>query len=231
MHTALAIALMVLVESAAIIWASRTAHDGNLRMISLVNMMLIALFGRALMDIGIGITNIGCISYVSVVCSQSIIMTRSGVEACRRTIGITNWTLIWIFAGMACMDFFPVVTGNEAFRSDMHTISYWTPRIAAGSFAAFFIGQETLWRTWAMLRDRHHPVIAVVLASVACQAVDSPVFFGVAFLGDLAADQIVEAMAVGFLFKAMLTLAFVPAFLLGTLPVNQLALPAAIQSR
>lgn len=220
MQTALAIGVMTTAESVAIVWASRADHDGNLRMVALVNMILIVLFGRALLDLGFGITNIGCVCYVTVVCSQCLILVRSGIEAKRRTIAMTNWTLIWLFVAMACMDFFPLVTGNEPFRASMHTITDWAPRIAAGSFAAFFLGQETLGRVWLMLRDRHSQVVAVVLASLACQAVDTPIFFGIAFVGDMASDQIIEAMAVGFLFKCLMTFAFIPAFVLATTKFN-----------
>ena len=220
MQTALAIGIMIAVESAAIVWASQSDHDGNLRMISLINMVLIILFGRALLDLGAGITNIGCICYATVVCGQCVVLVRHGIEAKRRTIGMVNWTLIWLFAGMACMDFFPVIPTNEPFREHMHTIAYWTPRIASGSFAAFFLGQETLGRTWLLFRARHSQVTAIVLASLACQAVDTPIFFGVAFLGDMPGDQMVEAMAIGFLFKGALTIAFIPAFVLASMKFN-----------
>ena len=215
-HTALASGMMIAIETALIVWAARGDTPYRLRGLTVINMLLIALFARALLDTGAGISNITNICFASIVCCQCIVLAKHGIHAQRATILMVNYSMTCMFALTYAVSQFPVVPGNEAFMRAMSEVCRWTYEIAAASFVAFFASQEALWRCWHGYKSRFGAVLSMLLASWACQAVDTPVFFTIAFLWREPTAWIIEAAATGFMVKCGLAVAFVPAFVLAT---------------
>ena len=212
METLSCVAMLITIESAFLVWLSANEETVTLPSVR-INMVMISMFAPMLVGIGQFETNIGNVFYSSVVCAQCVLLELRGPTGARRSIPQVNMVMVILFAMCWVMGRVPTVPGNEAFVEAARTVAHHSMKVVSASFAAFFLSQQVMIRAWVRLRRRHGPVISAVIASFACQAVDTPVFFTVAFWGELSPSQIAEFASVGFLFKCTLAVAFIPAFL------------------
>ena len=164
------------------------------------------------MDINGHVTNVGNIFYAAATCAQVVLLAQQGPDWALLSIKRVNVLLIGVFMLGAGLERMPVLPGNELFMDAMRTIVHHSLGVVTASFAAFFLSQAVLIRSWTRLSAHHGPVVAGVLASCLCQAVDSPVFFAIAFWDQMPLAQLADAASTGFLLKSALAVAFVPAF-------------------
>ena len=211
METLSCVAMLIAIESAFLTWLSFNEETLTLPSVR-INMVMISMFAPLLVGVGQYTTNIGNVFYSSVVCGQCILLEVRGPAGARRSIPQVNIVMVILFAMCWVMGRVPTVPGNEAFVEAARTVAYHSMKVVSASFAAFFLSQQIIIRTWIRLRRSHGPVVAAVIASCVCQAVDTPVFFTITFWGELSPSQIAEFASVGFLFKCVLAVALVPAF-------------------
>ena len=172
--------------------------------------MMIALFAPYLVDVFGMTTNIGCLFYAGVVASQCLVMERWGLNIAREEIATTYMRLAAVFAACAVIGVLPVVPGNEAFAESAKLIARFQTSVVIAAFIAFALSQLTLLLLYPKLRRVFGPTGALVLGMVACQAVDSPVFFTVAFPHD---PDLIEFIIKGFLAKVLFGVALMPVVL------------------
>ena len=214
MSTALGVAVMIAIECVALVVFTR--YPGPYRLRSVVcsgNIVLVTLFGGMLIDFGFGVSNIGNIWYAAAVCSQCILLARHGRQAALDTLPMVYGVLLFLFSICWTLRLFPVVPGNEVFVAAVHAIADHEARLVAASFAAFAFTQFVLITVWDQTQ-RHglHAIPAMLIATVAAQAVDTPIFFVIAFWQQMPVETMIDAMLTGFLVKCALGAAFTPAF-------------------
>ena len=209
------IGMMLAVEAVALIWAAAQPDERMLGAVGIAcNMILITTYGSFLMQILGYTTNVGCIWHASVVCAFCIILEKYGPrEALAAIPRVYAMLMLMIMTGIV-LALFPVLS-NNATATPILIVADHSLRIVAGSFSAFFLSiVMALIPVWTAVRRRAGPCTAAFLASVMCQAVDSPAFFIPAFWGELPMHVLIEAMLVGFLFKSALAVALMPVFVL-----------------
>ena len=211
METLSCVALLIAIETAFLVWLSANEETVTLPSVR-INMLMISLFAPMLVGAGQFTTNIGNVFYSSVVCGQCILLELRGPTGARNSIPQVNMVMVIFFAMCWVLGRFPVLPGNEAFVDAARTVTHHSLKVVSASFVAFFLSQQIMIRSWVRLRRRHGPVVAALIASCACQAVDTPVFFTITFWGELPPAMIAEFASIGFLFKCVLAVAFVPAF-------------------
>ena len=204
--------MLIAIESVFLVWLSINEETVTLPSVR-INMVMISMFAPLLVGAGQFQTNIGNVFYSSVVCAQCVLLELRGPTGAQKSIPQVNMVMVILFAMCWVMGRVPTVSGNEAFVEAARTVAHHSLRVVSASFAAFFLSQQVMIRAWVRLRRHHGPVTAAIISSFTCQAVDTPVFFTVAFWGELSPSQLIEFASVGFLFKCVLAVAFVPAFL------------------
>ena len=216
MSTELVMIFAIAVESGLIVWSARVSVFALRGRVIAMNMILIALFAPLLMEIGGHVSNIGNVFYAAAVAGQCVILERYGVAAAHRSVTMIYGTVVALFLLVWTVLRFPVVDGDE-YMAAAHLLLARSPDVLVASFAAFALGQGVLIRVWETVRPRAPFAVAALLASCACQAVDTPVFFIAAFWRTHAVSWIADAMAVGFLLKCGLAVALMPAVLVAVM--------------
>ena len=206
--------LLLAMEFAIIVYAgSRPNSHTILGAGVFVNMVLIVLFAPYLIEVGGLVTNIGTVFYASVVASMCVVIERFGPRVAKDAIPNTYIRLLIIFAACYAISLLPVVDGNEGFAAAAKIISRHNLIIVTASFAAFALSQIVLVIAYPKLRAHYGPAAAVAIGTVLCQAVDSPVFFGVAFYNQCPYSYMTLAVT-GFLVKVLFGAVLYPAVLL-----------------
>ena len=216
MMTLSATALMIAIESGIIVYAAAAA--GPHRLIGTCccfHMLMIALFAPVLIEFDGAVSNITNIAYATLVCGQVLVLERSGPSDAKRAIGIVNGLLTALFVFGFGFQMFPAVPGNEIEHEAARLIVSRNPELIIASYVAFFTSQMVLVLVWQRVRPYLGPVSAMVVAAWACQAVDTPAFFYIAFVRMLDTADLVNAMATGFVFKCAVGVALIPAFVVG----------------
>ena len=104
----------------------------------------------------------------------------------------------------------PSVSGNEEFSAALARVLGRTPRLVAASYLAFVVAQAALIAVWSHTRPWPFAARLVVTACV-MQAIDSLIFFPVAFAG----TWWLSIALVGWTWKVALMLLMGPLLLLG----------------
>lgn len=213
--TPVAVAALIAAESALVVWAAAMSDRYAIgKRVVALNMMLIALFGPALLSLGGVVSNIGNINYAAAVAAQCVVLETHGPHQARQTVAMVSRMMVALYLLTLCMSLFPVVDGNGDYMAAMRLIVERRADVLAASLAAFVVSQAVLIRAWLMVRARHSFVLAALLAALACQSVDTPLFFVVAFARTTGADEIIAMASAGLLIKAGCAVAFLPACLL-----------------
>ena len=199
---------IILVEAMALFLAMRLDKSlSPLHVLILVNMLLIARFGGWLADFGIGISNYGNIFYATVVAAQYAILQRGGRHLGTICFSTVFAALLLSFCITGIMSAGPVIPGNETMVSTYRKMLALSEHFAFASFGAFITGQIFFIAFYAATEKLGVWVNYVVNMAVT-QAIDSVVFFSLAFGLDAASIRI---MATGYVIKVGIDLLALPA--------------------
>ena len=202
---------VILIEFMVLVYAgSRPSRDMLVAVGVSSNMVLITVFAPYLIEVFGFVTNIGAVLYAGVVASQIVILERWGPLAARDVLPMVYPRLVMMFAVCSFLSLLPVVPGNEEFASAAHVVATHQLSVVVACFAAFALSQMVLVMTYGYIRRAVGQIGAVVLGMVLCQAVDSPIFFGVAFY-DMAPADLVTFIATGWMVKCVIGLVLTPA--------------------
>ena len=191
----------------ALAWraADRLSTDAPLQMLTLLNMVLITLFGGVLFNWAGYTTNCGNVWYADVMLSQWLVMRRfgwrNGLRAATNTFAGLLMLLLMAAALQAAL--------SKSMLDTAYGIVIDASRdFTVASFVAFWLGQGVFIAIYRAT-DRRSLWLCYAAAMVAAQAVDSAIFFPIAF-GSFGISLLNAALA-GFAVKIGLGLLAMPA--------------------
>lgn len=195
-------ALIVLIETGMLIYASMANGFYRLRTLIVSNMVLITLFAPKLISMFGYTTNLGVIFYATAMLAQMMIIHMYGREAALYTIRMVLFALLSVVSLMFVSSLLPVVSGNEEFSMAMKGVLQFPPQTLFASFFAFVIAQYAIV---SCLEKRCSSSIATILkylgVAVCAQAIDSSIFFPLAFGTIMDMHDIWEMVYTGFIAK------------------------------
>ncbi len=179
----------------------------------LANLALITAFGAKTVAIFGYTTNSGNIFYAAVVYAIYLLIEFYGGSVARRSIWISACSIVFfvVFAQ------FVVSLGgtSESAQADqaMHVLFQFIPRVAIASVLAFIVSQRSNIFVYESLRKRFlgqklwlRNIVGVLFS----QALDSALFFSIAFWGFLPTAVLLEIMLTGFIAKAVIGILSTP---------------------
>ena len=197
---------LIAILAAALFYAGTQRSSYKLRLYMVVCMVLTTITGAVLLPPIFGhVSNAGNIFYVGAVASHGVIFMRDGREEAARAIRGAFAALLLILAVVVVMDHMAVDGADIPAHTQalLNDIKHFAP----ASLGAFALSQLVLWslmdRWW-----RKSIWIRYGLAVVLAQAVDSAIFFPVAFGADIV--PLAGLALTGFAIKAVLGLLSVP---------------------
>lgn len=175
------------------------------------NMIGITIFAPKLMELGGYTTNIANIFYASVVLGVAVILVKYGLSHAIKTIASTLYALMVYVTLSYLLGSFPTVEG-DTMAAVIDPVTFSGIRIVGASFLAFFISNFTFINLLDRLKDSHI-FLGYTLGIILLQAVDSIIFFPIAFGQSFNWH---EFMIVGFMFKVIIGMIYFPVFYITT---------------
>ena len=192
--------------------ATATTSDEPLQKCIIICMVCITIFGGLMMDVGGGYrTNAGSVLYAGVLALQYIIMRRFGWEAGTRCVIGTFVSLAMLAALMAV---FAEFVDHDPMGQAYRLVIEGARRITVASFVAFAVGQ-TLFVILYRKAQNAPMALGYVINIAIVQAVDSAIFFSIAFGFEGFGAGI---MLSGYLVKVAIGLLMIPLLALATRP-------------
>ena len=203
----LALLIIIAVAFTFVAWraADRLGTDAPLQLLSMLNMVLITLFGGVLFSWADYSTNCGNVWYADVMLTQWLVMRRFGWRNGLRAAAST-------FVGLLMLLLITAVLQTQLSDSPLDTaygmVIDASRDFTVASFMAFWLGQGVLITIYRAC-DARPLWLCYGVAIAAAQAVDSAVFFPIAFSSfDI---SLLHAAAAGFVVKVGLGLLAIPA--------------------
>ena len=157
--------------------ADRLGTDAPLQLLTLLNMVLITLFGGVLFNWAGYTTNCGNVWYADVMLTQWLVMRRFGWRNGLRAAANTFAGLLMLLLMAASLQ---AALSDSALDTAYGMVIDASRDFTVASFMAFWLGQGVLLSIYRAYETR--PIwLCYGVAIVAAQAVDSAVFFPVAF--------------------------------------------------
>lgn len=180
-------------------------RTGYLRKVMLIHMVLITLFGSSLLILPFGTTNAGTIWYSAVVAAQAVIAMRDGWRKASEGVIITMCLLMFCILGVGLVvEQLPAT--SVSIQGAYATVFQSSRTFITAAFTAFVAGQAVMIFMGETFRGRS-AWWYYGAAAVAMQAVDSAVFFPLAFGFD---SSVIRLAVFGWLIKSAIALATVP---------------------
>lgn len=191
----------VFIELALLTFANKNFGARGLQIMTIINLVLISLFGSKLLTIFGMTSNIGNIFYSMVVVSQALILYLYGKHIALQSIWVAYLGVIATVILVFFLRLFPVVPGNEAAAELVNGITKLQLPILGASFLAFWSTQ----RLFIYLADKWQGKslwVSYGISAVIAQIFNSLLFFPLAFYNILTIPQIIEVTIVGILIKS-----------------------------
>jgi queuosine precursor transporter len=172
------------------------------RTLVIVNLVLVAVFAREMIDVFGYTTNLPNIYYSGVVLSMMILCERFGEVSSRSSI-LMGFLALATFAMLSQAGLAIGISGGP-----FEEILEYSPRNAAASFIAYLVSMFFLIGFWSTIPMDllGKGLVSIVLV----QFIDSILFFTLAFSGVLPPMQVLQAMTIGFLLKVALGVISLP---------------------
>ena len=180
----------------------------RLRRVVTVNLILVTCFGALLGQFGPLLSNYGNAWYAAVIGAHLVILDRFGRLAASETMPACYLAVSVALLGTYPLTFVQVLPGNEIGQAVVALAQY-RPQMLIASYAALGPTLAVVDIVYSWLRPRSRTV-AVIAAVVVGQAVDTAIFFPIAFY-ELGMEIMVTAALSGLILKIPMTLAVVAA--------------------
>lgn len=187
---------------------------------AIVNMILISIFAQKTVEYAGVISNVGNIFYAAVIFTMSLLAIRTRSIEFSKKLTIVFFSQIIFIVLAQFVAHLPILAGNEMISEAISSLTGTTIQIAAASFIAFYISNGVNYGILSLLNRPFYKIetkkwiMAKPVANVVSQAVDSAIFFPIAFSSIWGFDQILMAGFAGFAMKAILNLLDTPFSLL-----------------
>ena len=179
------------------------------------NTTLIVMYAPLLIEAGGGyVINIGSVFYSGLVACQIVVLERYGPLVARNALPAVLWCLAVLIVACSLVNYIPVVAGNEVYSDLAKAFSKFEVNNAIGRFSAFLVSQMIMIASYTAIRERVGQRLAVVLAMVLCQFVDTPIGVLIVFRGINAVPNLTEFIIVLFLARVGIGLILTPAIFL-----------------
>ena len=203
--------LRCLIEGVLLIIAGRMGSQ-YLYAFIIANLLLVPLFGQKLVLLFGIITNAGNVSYASAIIAAALIIERDDKKERLPLIGmglIASVTFVSIAVSSAMMHDTQEGAVTGGYLSSLFSFA---PRISAASFSAYAIAMMVFSNVYLSLKDVSEKALwfRVFVSCVIAQAVDSIIFYTLAFSGVLPVQEILVVMLFGFLTKCVVSLLLLP---------------------
>lgn len=206
--------LLSAIEIAALLIAARQAvvyrDPARLRMYVVINMVLVLLLGSYLVQIGGVTTNIASVFYAGAMFGIITKIEQYGARVGDGLIRAIWFTMSLTFLLTQIMVLFPVVHGNEDLAGAMRLIRSHNATMILASYAAVTAAIVVIIQVYRSFRSEWGPIPTALAALVIGQAVDSVVFYPLAFYSQGMNFVIVAALS-GFAIKIAVGIAGLPA--------------------
>ena len=197
---------LIFIESAVVVYFGRRDF-ANVFLLVCLNMLAVALYGAKLVSLGGFETNATNVCYAGVVTGLLVIQERFGKNEVLLTLFLTIVTMTTFLMLQINIAALPVVPGNEQFSAALSTVAVHPLGIAIASYLAFLATVMTVLGVGAALARQ--PVwLRVAVSLITAQAVDSQIFFRIAF-SILPSEILNHIVLNGFIVKVILTALFV----------------------
>ncbi len=177
-----------------------------------INLLLISVFGAKLVSVFGFTTNIGNIFYAAVFFAGQLLVEHFGREEGKRSIWLGFWSVaFFVLMGQLTLHYVPIPEAQQV-SDAIATLFSFVPRVAFASLFAYLFAQSVNILLYGYLRmDRRSKIWKrSLLSSAAGQAVDSIVFFTIAFYGTVSTEVFWQTLLVGFAVKFALGALSVP---------------------
>ncbi|MDO8564824.1 MAG: queuosine precursor transporter [bacterium] len=203
---------LILIEFLFISIVSRFGKEWLYGSITL-NLILIGLLGAKTIPLFGVVMNSGNVFYAGVFYATYLLIELHGKHEAIRSM----WkSAVYVLLFLLMTHLVISTTGTAESRvvdEAMHTLLDALPRVAGASIAAFLIAQFVNINLYAYLRKKTGTAklwLRTAGAVVLGQAVDSIIFFPLAFLGVLASPNLLEITLTGFLAKVLIGFIGIP---------------------
>lgn len=180
MKSELLLVALVGIEQAALWWVATRPNPVWFHSLLVLNMVLITLFAEKMMAVFCLTSNVGNVFYASACVVQLLICQVEGEQAATLNIPRTLFALIFVLALALVLGSFPSVVGNEEMSAALRRVLSLSPVVIVASFFAFIASQVVLIKTFDW-KPARRLFWRFTLAAIACQVVDSLIFFPLAF--------------------------------------------------
>ncbi len=207
MTTAACVALLLLAETVFFGFAVVHPHVFRFRHLVTINFLLVTLFSPLLMSVGPYVTNITSIPYVSLFLFQLVTIERYGLDAAVETIKTALFGVLAAIVLVFVLSLFPTDNPSDAIIAAIAD----HPHRAVASLVAFWLSQTILVILYPVLRlQGWWPVATGAIVLLACQLVDSVLFYPMAFAHRYGFWHIIEIGTTGFMSKLVIGIVMLP---------------------
>jgi uncharacterized integral membrane protein (TIGR00697 family) len=177
------------------------------------NIILVSCFGALLIPLFQWTTNAGNVFYASIFLTTQVATEHYGVKAAFTSMWVGFGALV-LFVLLAQYSIrFTGGIDSGALVTSMHNVFTVVPRIALASMAAYLISQSLniwLFSTLRKYMNKRLLWLRSLASSAVGQLVDSIIFFSIAFAYTITDQQLLQAMAVGFVVKLFVAIIGIP---------------------
>ena len=216
----------ILAECAFVLFASRLGKHWLVLTVA-VNLILVSIMGAKVVTFFGFETNAGNTYYAGVFLAIQLLLERYGKGE--------SWRAVWM--GLGAIVFFMVMARFAVYQMTPTYLSQgasdairmlfgFIPRIAIASIIAFVAAQFiniTLYDALHKKTGQHWLWLRSVAATVSGQAVDSVLFFSIAFLGVLPVGALIGVMLTGFVVKVLIGIVGIAFLYLNRFNISNLA--------
>ncbi|MES2023852.1 MAG: queuosine precursor transporter [Patescibacteria group bacterium] len=169
-----------------------------------INLILISVFGAKLVSVFGITTNVGNIFYAAVFLAAHILIEHYGEKEGRKSFWVgLGATVFFVLMGQLTVQFIgssASATVNQA----LNTLFTFAPRIFLASISAYFFAQKfNIWFYGRLAQKSEKLPLwqRDIFSNILGQAIDSIIFFSIAFYGIISGTALAQAMLFGFIFK------------------------------
>lgn len=188
-----------------------------------VNLLMVSIFGSKLISVGGQVTNMGNVFYAMAFFAIYLLLEYGDRTVASRVIWTGTVSLI-LFSVLSQIALFVSGTSSSTDVSvALDTVFSNSLHIAFASLSAFIVAQvvnSTAYMYLKELMHERHLWLRLSLAIVVVQAIDSVIFFSIAFFGTLSADALMHVMLTGYALKVTIGLVTIPMFYMSRLFVS-----------
>lgn len=178
-----------------------------------INTILISAFGAKLITVFGFVTNTGNVFYASTFAASAILAEHYGRKEAYRAVWIGFCALSFFIVLWHFTNNYIGIAETQAISDAIRILFREAPRVAIASMSGYILSQHLaiwLFDYFYRLYEGRMVWMRTIVSAVAGQALDSAIFFSIAFSGQVESSILMQAIAVGFLLKIAVAVLSIP---------------------